>query len=143
MRSDEMLALQARVLPLVAALLLAWPLGARGVQYFCHGMGRVVDKCCCPSAVTRAPAALGAGCGAKLQSRDCCERVEHASGNVATALREKAGLAGFMPVLAESSPIVVGGSGPVERYVVPAPVEARTPRPRGPPIFLANCSLLT
>jgi hypothetical protein len=141
--SDEMLALQARLLSLLAALLLAWPLGAAGAQYFCHGMGRVVDTCCCPSAGTRAPTALDADCGAKLQSRDCCERLERASGEVAPALREQAGLAGFMPALAESSPIFVWRWEPGERDLVPEPVEARTLRPRGPPIFLANCSLLT
>jgi AcrB/AcrD/AcrF family len=143
MVSVEMLALRARLLPLVAALLLALPLGAGGVQYFCHGMGRVMDRCCCASPITQVPTASGADCGAKLQSRDCCERLERASGNAATALREKADLAGFMAALAEPSPTIVPGSKPIERYVVAAPIEARTPRPRGPPLFLANCSFLT
>jgi hypothetical protein len=106
-------------------------------------MGRVVDKCCCPSPVAFTPTAIDASCGAKVQARDCCERLERASGDVAPVLREKAGLAGFLPALAEPSPIVVRGSEPLGRDVIPEPVEARAPRPRGPPIFLANCSFLT
>jgi hypothetical protein len=140
-----MLALWARLLPLFAALLVALPGAGGGASFiFCHGMGRVVDKCCCPSGVTAVPAVRGASCGAKVQPRDCCERVERASANVAAAFHEKAGLVASLPAArAEASPIVVGGSAPPERFAVPEPVEARAPRPRGPPLFLAHCSFLT
>jgi hypothetical protein len=145
MRSVEMLALWARLLPLFTALLVALPLGVGGgASYvFCHGMGRVVDKCCCPSPAPAIPTAMGSSCGAKVQPRDCCERIEHASGNVAAAFREKAGHAGFLPALVEAIPVVLRGCAPSERSDVPEPVEARAPRPRGPPLFLANCSFLT
>jgi hypothetical protein len=143
MRWGEMLALRARLWPLLAALLLALPLGAGGVQYFCHGMGQVVEKCCCSSPATRISTAISGDCGAKLQAPDCCERLERASGDVSTALHDKAGLSGVTPALAEPSPIIVRGSGLVARYIVNEPVEAQARRPRGPPLFLANCSFLT
>jgi hypothetical protein len=144
MRSVEMLASWTRLLPLLAALLVALPLRAGGTSYvFCHGMGRVVDKCCCPSAVTPAPTAMGASCGAKVQPRDCCERFEQASGSLAPASREKAGLVDFMPALSEAAPGLVRRSRSPERFVVSEPAEARALGPRGPPLFLANCSFLT
>src|SRR5690349_325511 len=136
MRRSEMLALWARLLPLLLALLLALPAGARGAVsfVFCHGMGRVVDKCCCPSRATAAPT-MGSSCGAKIQPRDCCERIERASANGLAASREKASVAGSLQAaLTDAFPILVRGSTPPERFAVPEPVEAHAPRPRGPPL---------
>lgn len=139
----EMVPLWNRLMPLVAALLLALPGAGGGAAYlFCHGMGRVVDKCCCPSTPTSA--STHETCGAKVQAPDCCERVRLASGTAAAASREKAaGIDGSVPAVPPPSPIIVLRSDRFERDVVPEPVEARAPPPRGPPLFLANCSFLS
>jgi hypothetical protein len=145
MRSSEMLALWARLMPFFAALLLALPGAVHGAAYlFCHGMGRVVDKCCCPSTAASAAPSKGETCGAKVQAPDCCERVQPASGTATAASREKAaGIDGSIPALPTTSPTVVLRSDRFERDVVPEPIEARAPPPRGPPLFIANCSFLT
>lgn len=144
MRSVEMLALRARLLPLFAALLLALPGAGRGAAYlFCHGMGRVVDKCCCPSKVASAPAAEQDACGARVQAPDCCERVRTASAPVTAASREKASADSFASALPATHPALVVRSDRFEHDVEPEPVEARTPPPRGPPLFIANCAFLT
>jgi hypothetical protein len=130
-------------LPLLWAVLVALPLGALGsAQYFCHGMGRLVDKCCC-APLPLGPSVNRAGCSAEIKSRDCCERLERASGEAIPALREKAGAVEVSAALAAPVPCVVPVAEPALRFVLPEPIEARAPRPRGPPIFLANCSLLT
>lgn len=138
-----MVGLRARLLPVLAALLVALPLrAAGGVQYFCHGMGRLMDKCCCP--VRTVPVAQRLECGPELKSRDCCERLERGSSNLAPALRERvASVVGATPALAGSAPVMVVVFEPEARDVVAMPVAARAPPPRGPPIFLLNCSLLT
>jgi hypothetical protein len=139
-----MLALWARLMPFFAALLLALPGAGHGAAYlFCHGMGRVVDKCCCPATVASAPGAKRDPCGAKVQAPDCCERVQPASGTATAASREKAGLDASGPALPTASPVIVLRSHRFERDVVPEPIEARAPPPRGPPLFVANCSFLT
>lgn len=142
MRSNRMVALRARLWPVLAVLLLALPLrAAGGVQYFCHGMGRLMDKCCCPSATTVQRVERG-GCGSKIKSRDCCERLERGSGDVATPLRERASSVALAPASAEPAPLAVAVYEPEARDVVSVPVIARAPPPRGPPIFIVNCSLL-
>jgi hypothetical protein len=142
MTHPEMSWLPSRLVPFFAALLLALPGVGHGAAYlFCHGMGRVVDKCCCPS-VDRAPAAMDEGCGATVQAPDCCQRVEPGSGTAAAASRDKAGLDDFVTPSAAASPLVIIASERFERDVILQPVEARAPRPRGPPLFIANCSFL-
>lgn len=141
--SAEMASLARRLLPLFAALLLALPGVGHGAAYlFCHAMGRVVEKCCCPSTEARAPGAKPDSCGAKVQAPDCCQRVEPGSGTVAAASREKAGLDGFVAALADTSPIVILAPERFERDVILKPVEAHAPKPRGPPLFIVNCSFL-
>jgi hypothetical protein len=139
-----MLALWARLMPLFAALLLASAGAGRGAAYlFCHAMGRVVDKCCCPSTVASARAAKRENCGAKVQAPDCCERVQPASGTATAASREKAGLDSSAPALPTTSAVIALRPERFDRDVVPEPIEARAPPPRGPPLFIANCSFLT
>lgn len=141
----EMVLPWTRLMPFFAALLLALPGTGRGAAYlFCHGMGRVVDKCCCPSTAAFAPAAKRENCGAKVQTPDCCERVQPASGTATAASREKAaGFAGPLHALPTTNPVGVLRPEWFERDVVPEPIEARAPPPRGPPLFIANCSFLT
>jgi hypothetical protein len=143
--SVEMQALCTRLLPLFAALLLALPGAGRGAAYlFCHGMGRVVDKCCCPSAAAAAAGSKHESCGAKVQAPDCCERIQPASGTATAASREKAaGIDGSVAALSATSPVTVQRSDRFARDVVPEPIEARAPPPRGPPLFIAHCSFLT
>lgn len=122
---------------------MALPLGAvGGAQYFCHGMGRVVEKCCC-APLAAGPSVNRAGCGAEIKSRDCCERLDRASGEAIPAFREKSGAVEVSAALVAPDPFVVPVAEPALRDVSPEPIEARAPPPRGPPIFLANCSLLT
>src|SRR5688572_754649 len=125
-----MTALRARLLPILAVLLIALPLrAAGGVQYFCHGMGRLMDKCCCPH-VSTVQSVGRAGCGSEIKARDCCERLESGSGNVATALRERASsVVGATPALAGPVPSVVCVFEPEARDVVAVPVAARAPPP--------------
>lgn len=140
-----MAAPRALLLPILAALLIALPLrAAGGVQYFCHGMGRLMDKCCCPHATT-VQSVGRAGCGSEIKSRDCCERLERASASVATPLRERAwSSVGATPALAGPVAPVVRVFEPEARDVVAGPIAADlAPPPRGPPIFLLNCALLT
>jgi hypothetical protein len=144
MKTIGMTAIRARLLPVLAVLLVALPLGAAGgVQYFCHGMGRLMDKCCCPHASAKqTPAQVG--CEDKIKSRDCCERLERVPGSVAGGLRERASsVVEVPPALAAPAPLAVLVFEPDARDVVAEPVSARAPPPRGPPIFLLNCSLLT
>ncbi len=80
--------LGARLWRLFAASIVALALQVAGtVQYFCHGMGRVVAKCCCPRTTTvQSTEDL---CGSKIQARDCCERLERGD-SAAPALRDRA-----------------------------------------------------
>ncbi len=144
MKSNRMVAPRALLLPILAALLIALPLrAAGGVQYFCYGMGRLMDKCCCPHATT-VQSVDRAGCGSEIKSRDCCERLERASASLATPLRERASsVVGATPALAGPVASVVCVFEPEARDVVAGPIAARAPPPRGPPIFLLNCALLT
>jgi hypothetical protein len=135
-----MAAFRARFMPLLAALLIALPLGATGgVQYFCHGMGRLMPRCCCPSGDVAAFARSGSG--PRVESRPCCERLERASTAVAPSLREPASFQNFMSAsaLAQTPTIPVT---PEVGVLVAEALRAREPPPRGPPIFLQNCSLL-
>jgi hypothetical protein len=99
-------------------MLVALPLGALGsAQYFCHGMGRVMDKCCC-APLLRGPSVNRAGCSAEIKSRDCCERLERASGEAIPALREKHGALAVTAALAAPVPFVVPVAAPALRLVL-------------------------
>lgn len=142
MNPVEMVAFRARVLPILAALLLALPLGAvGGAQYFCHAMGRLMNECCC-TPVAAVPSVVLNGCSSQIKSRDCCERLERASSDAAPVLREKAASPKSTAAVVERLPRVVMASEPDARDVVPEQLVARAPPPRGPPLFLANCSFL-
>lgn len=134
-------ALRARLLPILAALLMALPFGAAGsVQYFCHSMGLLMDESCCPSVSLQSGTRLREG--SEIKSQDCCERLSRASSAPAPALRDSAAPIG-VAAWVDPGLLVVAKLEPAEREVSVVPVEARAPPPRGPPIFLLNCSLLT
>ena len=138
----EMAVLHPRILAMVAVLLLALPVGALGrVQYFCHGMARVMDECCCPRAST-VQSVRPIECNAKIRSRDCCERLERATSQAAPALRENAGSPGSPPAVLGSRPLIVVVAQREAPDSISTRLETSVPPPRGPPLFLANCSLL-
>jgi hypothetical protein len=136
---------RARSLALWVALLSALPVGVAGsVQYFCHSMGRLMDECCCtPADSLRIPNVTHVRGGSELRVLDCCQRLNRASSAAAPALRESTPSTGATAALAEPVPWVVFVSEPEARDLVVEPVEARARPPRGPPIFLLNCALLT
>lgn len=135
-----MVAFRARLMPLLAVLLIALPLGATGrAQYFCHGMGTLMPRCCCPTGDVAAFAP--SDYGPRVESRPCCERLQRASTTAAPALRDPASFPNFMsaPAVAQTPNVPVT---PEVGVLVAEAVRAREPPPRGPPIFLENCALL-
>lgn len=134
---------RARLLALLALLLVALPLGAMGPnQYLCHAMGRVMDKCCCPAARADQTANHGPGV-TKVKAPDCCQLLERSSHDSTPALREAA-VRVHAPELATAAPVVVVVLEPELLLLAAEVVQARAPPPRpGPPLFLKNCSLLT
>jgi hypothetical protein len=141
MKKVRMAVFRARLLALLAVLLVAVPLGAaESVRYFCHSMGRVMAACCCPSAA--AAKQTRPRCSPEIRSRDCCERLQPDLTQAAPVVRDKASSAGYAPALLESQSLVVVGAALEADTLVSEPLEARAPPPRGPPLFLANCSFL-
>lgn len=142
MPMNRMVALRARLLPILMVPLVVLPLWAAGnVQYFCHLMGRVMDECCCPS-VGGVQKHEHLGCSSEIKSRDCCERLERGSGNLAAAVRERASSVEAMPALAAPESLATAVRQPETRDISLALVIARAPPPRGPPLFIVNCALL-
>lgn len=135
--------IRARLLALLALILVALPLGATGRnQYLCHAMGLVMDECCCPVARAGEAAKQAAGV-AQVKARSCCELLERSSRDSTPALRD-GGLRFPAAEFAIASPVVLFVLPPPPYLFEPEAVQARAPPPRaGPPIFLQNCSLLT
>lgn len=134
-------ALRARILPILAALMIALPFGAAGrVQYFCHSMRLLLDESCCPSVGLQSGKRVREG--SKIESQGCCERLAQASSAPAPALRDGAAPIG-VAAWVDPGLLAVATFEPAGREVSVVPVEARAPPPRGPPIFLLNCALLT
>lgn len=135
--------IRARLLALLALVLVALPLGAMGRnQYLCHAMGRVMDECCCPAARAGQAPTQASGV-AEVKARSCCELLERTSRDTAPALRD-----GTLRVpaaeLATAPSVVVVVLQPPPYVFEAEVVQARAPPPRaGPPLFLQNCSLLT
>ena len=133
-----MTALRHRWLAVLVAVLTLAPLGGPGrALLFCHSMGRVMDACCCGS--QRGVSAPEASVVVRAPS--CCERLAAASPAAALAVRDAAAAPALAAVFGEPLALlgVVGGES---REVTLAPVEARAPPPRGPPLFIENCALL-
>lgn len=129
----------ARVLALLATLLVAWPAAAfGGTQLVCRMMGRVVSTCCCgPSAHGEKKASVGA----ELRARDCCEKIAQADRGVVPAVRyaevrvDAAALVAVAPVV---SALPISRAHALAEW----PSLARAPPP-GVPLFLKHCSLLS
>lgn len=134
----SMVAWRARLSALLVVLLVALPLGAANVQYFCHSMGRLMDACCCPSARS---AQRQHDCRPKLVSRDCCERLQSTT-DAAPIVRERVGFDTSPLALVEQQRLMVVTTWPHSYELRVQPLEARAPPPRGPPLFVTNCSFL-
>lgn len=134
---------RARLLALLALILVALPLGATGRnQYLCHAMGRVMDECCCPTARPGEVAKHASGV-AEVKARSCCELLERSSRDSVPALREGSLLVPAAELATTSHVVLVVLQPPPYLFEMEV-VQARAPPPRaGPSIFLQNCSLLT
>lgn len=133
---------RARLLALLALVLVALPLGAMGQsQYLCRAMGRVMDECCCRAAPT-AEVKHASGV-TEVKAPDCCQLLERSGRDSTPALRD--GNPRVPPAeLATTVPVVIVVLEPAPYLFAAEVVQARAPPPRaGPPIFLENCSLLT
>ena len=132
---------RARLLALLALLLVALPLGAGGsTRYLCRAMGRVMDSCCCP----KAKAAHGAQAAVTtVKAPDCCSVLERAGHEGTPAVLDGAPRVPT-PELALATSIDIVVLEPGLYLLALDVVQARGPPPRpGPPLFLKNCSLLT
>jgi hypothetical protein len=134
--------LATRVLALAAALLSVLPLSAaQGTQYFCSMMRQVTSACCC------GPSHRGEGeptldTSPKLESRDCCERVQRFEPAAAPVLRDASAHvpSPFLAAVLSFPEVVLG---PELRGLGSARMRARAPPSPRVPIFLLNCALLT
>ena len=107
-------------------------------QYYCRIMESVMPRCCC-EASAEAPRQRFA---AELQRADCCELIPQANGATAPAARDAAAQLPPAPILA-LLPAVTDLSEPGGSLLADTPQQARAPPSFGPPLFLANCVLLT
>jgi hypothetical protein len=125
----------ARLLLVLAALLLL-PGGAWArAQYLCHMSGRVQSSCCCKaSAKAVAPSER-----ASVRAADCCERLTPAVGAVATSARVADSVA--PPALAARVPLPLVLA---PRAQAPASSARQSRGPPGPTraLFAVHCAYL-
>jgi hypothetical protein len=138
---------RARVIALLAALLMTLPAGAWArSRYFCRAMDRVMDACCCGSMRTVEPlqrsVSVSAVQTAELRSGDCCERLEQPSAKVALGARDAdqhspAPLALALLPLAAPPGLPSGWLLPLERP------HSRAPPSPAVPLYLRHCAFLS
>jgi hypothetical protein len=128
---------KARLLALLAALLVVLPAGALPATYYCRWMGETMSSCCCRGHDDKAQAKGPSE--DKLKRANCCELVK-SSDSARPVTREA-------PIKVDAAAIVARIQ--VEVVVVPesrdvpsAPAQARAHPGVGPPLFLSHCSLL-
>jgi hypothetical protein len=132
-----MFRLSARLIAVVTALSVLVPGGASArTQYFCRMMNRVVATCCCD----QRSSVRDAG-GPEVRSPECCEPLSTVVRSVpAAAPTTEVSIPPAAYVATASAPLPV----PKRTYArVSAPPRARAPPSLRPPLFIANCSLLT
>jgi hypothetical protein len=132
-----MRAIPARILALLAALVLLLPGGASArTQYYCQMMGRVVASCCCETeAVSQAPRTPQ-----QLRSADCCQRIS-ASRSASLGTREVVPSVPTQALLA-TLPAPLRPKAQTEARGTCAEV-TQAPLAIGPPLFVAHCALLS
>ncbi|MEO8185127.1 MAG: hypothetical protein ABI895_40490 [Deltaproteobacteria bacterium] len=129
--------LRARLVALLASLLVLWPVGAPAhARYFCRMMDRVLDSCCCPRESER----VALHSEPEVRSPDCCVRLTQGALPTAEPPRHVA-TPGWMPARLASRELDVTPAfqsdvldlGGVAKEAVLA---------RGPPLFLKHCVFL-
>jgi hypothetical protein len=126
----------ARLLVVLAALMVLPGSAWGGVLYRCRMSGRVQATCCCHAAEKSAEPAASPD----ARASDCCERLTRADGFTATSPRlasdslHPAALSALLPV-----PL---GVGPARKAAsVSAPQSRAPPGPRRP-LFVVHCAYL-
>ncbi len=131
---------RATLFALLAALIALLP-GAASAQdrYYCQMLGQVVETCCCDTGVAaRAPSAA-----CELRNADCCQRLS--SGSRSAAVGAKQALRGPFATAQRSTRVQpVGALALAAADTSHACTElTQAPRALGPPLFVANCALLS
>lgn len=129
---------RARILAVLAILLLATPAGALSRdQYFCRMMGRLMGACCCKPAPDKQKSSTP-----EIKAKSCCELVSGAARGAAPAVRD--GLLQIQSPLTAIAPAIFSVVADPEFSALGIQrARARAPPLRRQPIFLRNCSLLT
>lgn len=122
------------LLCLVALLAVAVPSWRGGGGFLCRMSARVVASCCCQAAAIAAPKSAAA----QAERMSCCRAVQGDERATAASVRENRS-DGPAAVLRESeSPVVLSRPSSVRD----SGLRCTQAAPRGPPLFMAHCSLL-
>jgi hypothetical protein len=124
----------------IALLLLLPSLVSARTEYFCRPLQRVVSSSCCAGA--RTARHRQADATPRVLAEDCCQRLP------ATA---RTALPGTRPESERvSAPLAISSDGLPVRAALPARTASQrwfersiVTRVHGPPLFIANCALLT
>ena len=130
-------AVRARILALLAALVMLLPSGASArTEYYCRMMGRIVASSACDEHAAKVSRPVSA-----LRAEDCCQRITSASRSAVPGTREAVrDVAHAALATAVSRGFVVGLRG--ERGSVCAET-TQAPLAIGPPLFIVHCALLS
>jgi hypothetical protein len=136
--SDGMRAVRARLFALLAALVMLLPSGASArTQFYCRMMGHIVATSSCDNRSASEPASRAQ----EFQLADCCQRLSSSSRNAVLGTLDAvhhvapAALVATVPQFFAAGPLSDSGSGRVE--------PTHSPLAIGPPLFIANCALLS
>jgi len=132
-----MRAVRARIVALLAALLLLLPSGASAhAAFYCQMMGRVMASCCCENA----EAAQASASAPEVQVADCCSRItagtRSASLGAQHALDSVAAPA-LLRTVAEPLPL-----GQLASAAGTCTASTQAPLAIGPPLFVVHCARL-
>ncbi|HEY4157710.1 MAG TPA: hypothetical protein VGM29_06415 [Polyangiaceae bacterium] len=132
-----MRAIRAKLAALVAVLVLVLPGSAWArAHYVCRMTGASMSARCCKS-----PCADPGSRDPQVLPLDCCERVAPAA---------RASTLGTRVVASDVAPAALAALVNEPSYLPPrslavrvAPAQARAPPPRGSPLYLVHCALLS
>jgi hypothetical protein len=127
----------ARLLPLLAAVVVLLTLAAPDREhYFCRMMGQVLPECCCAEAHA-APAVSAV----TVRPVGCCERIAPSKHTGVASVKDHAVSVSPAALLAVLPSFTHAAPG--ARVGVTLPALARAPPSIGPPLFIAHCALLS
>ncbi len=131
-------AVRARVLALLAALVMLLPSGAPArTQYYCAMMGRVMASACCETdEVSPAPNAAP-----ELQAQDCCQRLSSANRNASLGTRNV--LHGVVAAALPSRVFEAFRVGPRSDTGSSCAESTQAPLAIGAPLFVVHCAFLS